>query len=674
MSDPFKPTTKFPRSPPAKGSAALSSIGEALVEPEERPTEEEIDHIVAGAARLSIGITTTSPSKSPAESSKDHRVNIMSIPQPTFGGTKGEDAGEYIEAVECYTDSYTGDERTRRLKVVFRCGLTGRAQSWYKGQPKTTRADWEMLKKEFETKFAADEEADFDQQFLLQQQIYNLRQEDKETDAQYLRRVEKLSEKCPASLASEVARRTLGGLKNVELQYRVQGHLFQAKKIDEEGQLVKDAKFKDVRSAFIAATRLIGKPNPLELEEEEQDEEQVVSQSQINFELYQLLRRSLESKEPPKTTAAPPPYRPPNPFPPTTPFQQQRSTFYTGTCYNCLGQGHIASTCPQTRVPESQYRENRQKVEASRTQRTGYNPSPPPVGQQAAVHMVAGEPAEVPKNWTSYQFNHPARQPDQQSLAESSKAAADRSPKEFAAAAVTMHYEQPIQRYSANAVPNAVQALIPAIPLPQAMPAIRSTRDQTAAGRTQPYARPPGENKGKGREDGRTPLPTAPSPTTAGPSKTRERPYVQPYVSQEVDLTNSRVEDLGDLEEVEDSQTIPDRQPQTYQHTPRPQSVQPPQIEKPANAKSGPKESIPIKLLDEAALARFDVGEFLCSLANCLIDRPRFEPSWQDTFKPKCRADVVVARTSMPWWSWVDHYHRSLMMGWLMYRRLNVFM
>jgi hypothetical protein len=188
----------------------------------------------------------------------------MAFPQPTFSGSADEDYGEYLETIEFNAGSRTGEAKNLFMRVSFRSGLQGKASIWYKQLEKVTRESWPDLKAAFETKYSPDTDS-FDKTFLIQQEVYNLKQAEKETDAQYIRRIEKLNEKCPITLQSEVARRTLGGLRDVELQYRVQNHLLSSKKIDTSGELVKDIKFSDIRNALIAATRLIGKASPFEL-------------------------------------------------------------------------------------------------------------------------------------------------------------------------------------------------------------------------------------------------------------------------------------------------------------------------------------------------------------------------------------------------------------------------
>jgi Retrotransposon gag protein len=213
----------------------------------------------------------------------------MAFPQPTFNGHANEDYSEYLEMVECNAETRNGEAKNLFMRVSFRSGLQGKASAWYKELEKATREDWSQLKAAFETKYSPDVES-FDKTFLIQQEVYNLKQAEKETDAQYIRRIEKLNERCPATLQSEVARRTLGGLRDVNLQYRVQNHLLSSKKIDPSGELVKDIKFGDIRNALGAAARLIGKPSPFELDEADGDHEyRIASQAELNYEMLKAL-------------------------------------------------------------------------------------------------------------------------------------------------------------------------------------------------------------------------------------------------------------------------------------------------------------------------------------------------------------------------------------------------
>jgi hypothetical protein len=221
-------------------------------------------------------------------------------------------------------------------------------------------------------RFTEDED-DFDKVFLVQQQVYNLKQGDKETEVQYLKQVEALNEKSPDSLQAEVARHTLRGLKDVDLQYRVQNHLLQARKIDLQGQLVPDIKFKDIRSVFIAATRLIGKPDPFaEQDVDKDDDQQDVTQQQLNLKILKVLKRIEHTAAiTPAATSQPLlPYitKPPNPFTPN-----QQCLLYPGntgklnlTYYNCMGVGHTSNVCQADRISDTEYATNRQKVKVVR--------------------------------------------------------------------------------------------------------------------------------------------------------------------------------------------------------------------------------------------------------------------------------------------------------------------
>jgi hypothetical protein len=59
MSDPFKPTLNFLRSPPLKGKGLLTSTVEVSELSRSRLTETEIDYLVTEVAKLLIGILTT---------------------------------------------------------------------------------------------------------------------------------------------------------------------------------------------------------------------------------------------------------------------------------------------------------------------------------------------------------------------------------------------------------------------------------------------------------------------------------------------------------------------------------------------------------------------------------------------------------------------------------------
>ena len=65
----------------------------------------------------------------------------MSLPPLHFSGLRGEDATEYLETIDVYTDQATSTAKTLRMKVTFRSGLIGKAETWYKGLSKDIRSD-----------------------------------------------------------------------------------------------------------------------------------------------------------------------------------------------------------------------------------------------------------------------------------------------------------------------------------------------------------------------------------------------------------------------------------------------------------------------------------------------------------------------------------------------------
>jgi hypothetical protein len=183
----------------------------------------------------------------------------MSSPAHTFSGEPDEDCNEYIETIEFNARNQLEGVKSLHMRVNFRCGMLGKASAWYRTLGKDIRGNWPLLRKEFYEEYSIKPDS-FEKFFFIQQEIFNLKQGEEESEAQYLQRAEKLDSHCPAHMHIEVARRVLGGLRNIELQYRIQFHLLIAKKINEEGLLTGDIAFSDIRNAFTRATNLIGKP------------------------------------------------------------------------------------------------------------------------------------------------------------------------------------------------------------------------------------------------------------------------------------------------------------------------------------------------------------------------------------------------------------------------------
>ena len=614
----------------------------------------------------------------------------MSLPQPTFSGAHNEDADEYLETIEYNAMSIAAEEAKKlSMRVSFRSGLLGRAKAWYGTLDKSIRGDWDQLKSAFKAKYEVEVE-DFDRKFLVQQEVYNLKQGEKETDTQYLKRIEKLNERCGAELHNEVARRTLGGLRDTELQYRVQAHLLANRKIDEEGMLVKDCKLKDVRSALIAATRLIGKPSPFDSDEKDDDEDPtMVTQAQINLDMLKLLKE-LRTGSTQVTTPSPPPYvkavPPPNPF-----AAAPTNTAYMGhlTCYNCTKPGHTSPICPEPRVSEAQFRDNRARIDAARAQRTAYKQ--PNQGQVVSAHIVApvqGQQHPSQSNyWTSYQYNHPARQPMSTSggvATEEDGSASKKTPTVLGPvtpAILCRGYTAPIN------------TIIPALPAEKTASrykqqtrlqasgadyeAPRQTRSQ-AKQSSQPLrdeSDEPGVStmaKGKGREidltqtsheSTQTARATSPPPREHITENRNDRVPRQPVAAEESSTHLTR--HYADIEEDMDENQPTNRNAprrhvsaaepsaRTTQHfvdidedmndapiitrnAPVPQT-------KDARPTNKPKESIPIKLIEEAQIDRFDVVDFLANTGITLSIGQLLDRS------PQCRAQLArLLQSSVP--------------------------
>jgi hypothetical protein len=80
MSNPFKPTLNFLRSPLLKGKGLLTSIVKVLELSRSRLIEKEIDYLVIEVVKLLIGILTTLLLVTLVTALTKYQTNIMSIP------------------------------------------------------------------------------------------------------------------------------------------------------------------------------------------------------------------------------------------------------------------------------------------------------------------------------------------------------------------------------------------------------------------------------------------------------------------------------------------------------------------------------------------------------------------------------------------------------------------
>lgn len=198
----------------------------------------------------------------------------MSNLNPTFAGLKNEDPEEYTETIELQGSSEPSQTRETHYRVTFRTGLQGKAKAWYGKLATDIRQDWTKLKEAFYAKYNSTSTANFEETFHRQQQVYSLARDidTNESVVGYCKRAKRLREKCSLDLQKEIPQRILGGLRDTDLQFRVQSHLLVHGKLMPEGGLKPEVTFDDIRSATVASTTLIGQKNEFESDQDDSDE------------------------------------------------------------------------------------------------------------------------------------------------------------------------------------------------------------------------------------------------------------------------------------------------------------------------------------------------------------------------------------------------------------------
>jgi hypothetical protein len=92
-----------------------------------------------------------------------------------------KDASEYLETFEINAERYSGDSKKLHMRVASRIDLTGKCFIWYRELSKAVRGDWDQPQAELLAKY--NEEDSFERNFVIQRELYNLKQLDRETDA-----------------------------------------------------------------------------------------------------------------------------------------------------------------------------------------------------------------------------------------------------------------------------------------------------------------------------------------------------------------------------------------------------------------------------------------------------------------------------------------------------------
>ena len=167
-----------------------------------------------------------------------------------------EDPSEYIEDLEWLHDQHykgNGSEPDKTLRLLFRQNLEDAAYDWYVDLEKETKNNWTELRKVFLKAFEVTEKDGQAKKFELRMKVAQLRQEDKESIADYLKRAAELSRKMVHD-DFEIGMATLRGMRDQPKR----------EQINFECNKESDYSYLTIEKLVKAAYSEVGKPNPFD--------------------------------------------------------------------------------------------------------------------------------------------------------------------------------------------------------------------------------------------------------------------------------------------------------------------------------------------------------------------------------------------------------------------------
>ena len=230
-------------------------------EDEEQLAEETAPQVVTQATRsTNASSTKATPSTDSLAATpliaSDSKMGSTKI-RPFKGLRNGrEDPSEYIEDLEWLHEQHykaNGPEPDKTLRLLFRQNLEDAAYDWYIDLEKETKNNWTELRKAFLKAFEVTEKDAQAKKFELRMKIAQLRQEDKENIADYLKRAAELARKMVHD-DIDVGMATLRGMRDQ----------FKREQINFECNKSSDYDYLTVERLIKAAYSEVGKPNPFD--------------------------------------------------------------------------------------------------------------------------------------------------------------------------------------------------------------------------------------------------------------------------------------------------------------------------------------------------------------------------------------------------------------------------
>ena len=232
---------------------------------EEQLAEETAPQVVTQATK-STNTSSTKATPSTESLAATPPITSASTSDSRMGSTKirpfkglrnrREDLSEYIEDLEWLHDQHyksNGSELDKTLRLLFRQNLEDAAYDWYIDLEKEIKNNWNKLRKAFlKTSQVTKKDAQV-KKFELRMKVAQLRQEDKESIADYLKRAAGLSRKMVHD-DFNIGMATLRGMRDQSKR----------EQINFECNKGSDYSFLTVEKLAKAAYSEVGKPNPFD--------------------------------------------------------------------------------------------------------------------------------------------------------------------------------------------------------------------------------------------------------------------------------------------------------------------------------------------------------------------------------------------------------------------------
>lgn len=262
-----------------------------------------------------------------------------------------EDPAEFIKNLNFAIEGQPYTDENRKVtatRVIFRSHLRDKELFWYYSLSAETRANWQLLKIAFLSRFALVVQKEVDQTRFLNL-LFNFKQRGRSI-IEYTREGDQLNAECPEKFRDVLGHQFIAGLDDKGKVDLVQVYLRANKSI---------VSYADARQAVEKAYQRFEEPSPLD--DMRSQPSSPPPTPTVQSELVALLQAlRIPQLALPRDNAG---YRS-NYTNANAQDQTGRSPFYQGIqCHNCQEEGHYSTSCTKPVVSEAQRKANRRAID-----------------------------------------------------------------------------------------------------------------------------------------------------------------------------------------------------------------------------------------------------------------------------------------------------------------------